>query len=314
MIVSGDYDRLQQIFWNLLSNAIKFTPQGGSVEIRLDQITISNPDLNNSKRLQEQGSRVKEITPVILSTEGSHYQQLPLRRYAQIQVIDNGVGISADFLPYVFDRFRQADSSSTRSYGGLGLGLSLVRHLVELHGGTVDVKSSGLNQGSTFTINLPLLEESTNAHKQESTAAAETSACLPLHSSLSLPELRNVRVLVVDDEIDSRKFMRTVLEECQAEVTAVASVSEALRILNRWQADVLISDIGMPQEDGYSLIRQVRSLPPDQGGNIPAAALTAYAGTEDRMRAIQSGFQLHLPKPIEPAELAIVVASLVKLN
>lgn len=314
VIVSGDSDRLQQILWNLLTNAIKFTPQGGNVEIRLDQINLSNPDLSNSRGVERLGSRGEEIPSIVSHGQGSNYQQLPLRRYAQIRVIDNGVGISADFLPYVFDRFRQADSSSTRSYGGLGLGLSLVRHLVELHGGTVDVKSSGHNQGSTFTIKLPLLEESTNAQKQKSLDEVEESASLPLKSSRSLPELTNVRVLVVDDETDSRKFMKTVLEECQAEVTAVASVSEALQMLKRWQPDVLISDIGMPQEDGYSLIRQVRSLPSDKGGNIPAAALTAYAGTEDRMRAIQAGFQLHLPKPIEPAELAIVVASLVKRN
>jgi hypothetical protein len=314
VIVSGDSDRLQQILWNLLTNAIKFTPQGGNVEIRLDQITISNPDLNNSRGVEGLGSRGAEIPSRVLQRQGSNYQQLPLRKYAQIQVIDNGVGISADFLPYVFDRFRQADSSSTRSYGGLGLGLSLVRHLVELHGGTVDVKSSGHNQGSTFTIKLPLLEESTNAQKQKSLEEVEESASSPLKSSISLPELTSVRVLVVDDETDSRKFMKTVLEECQAEVIAVASVPEALQMLKRWQPDVLISDIGMPQEDGYSLIRQVRSLPPDQGGNIPAAALTAYAGLEDRLRAIQAGFQLHLPKPIEPAELAIVIASLVKRN
>ncbi|TAF05081.1 MAG: response regulator [Nostocales cyanobacterium] len=288
--VSGDSDRLQQIIWNLLTNAIKFTPPGGDVEIRLNKITISDSELKSD-----------------------HPQ---LRRYAQIQVIDNGIGITADFLPYVFDRFRQADSSSTRSYSGLGLGLSLVRQLVELHDGTVDVESSGKDQGSTFTVKLPLLEESTNVEVQKCRQGEgeAKSVSVSLDSSTSLPQLTGVRVLAVDDEADSRKFMTTVLRECQAEVTAVASVPEALQMLTQWKPDVLVSDIGMPEEDGYSLIRKVRLLSPEKGGNIPAIALTAYARVEDRMQAIQAGFQLHLPKPIEPAELATVVASLVKRN
>jgi CheY-like chemotaxis protein len=288
MIVSGDSDRLQQIIWNLLINAIKFTPQGGNVEIRLNKTGICSPEL-----------------------KGDHPQ---LTKYAEIQVIDNGVGITADFLPYVFDRFRQADSSSTRSYGGLGLGLSLVRYLTELHGGTADVESLGENQGSTFTVRLPLLEASRNAQEQKYGEGSEKSSSVPLGSSDCLPILEGVKVLVVDDEADSREFIAMVLKECQAEVTAVTSVPEALQMLIQWQPDVLVSDIGMPGEDGYSLIRQVRSLPSDKGGNIPAAALTAYAGVEDRVRAIQTGFQLHLPKPIEPEELATVVASLVKRN
>ncbi len=288
VIVSGDSDRLQQIIWNLLINAIKFTPQGGNVEIRLNKTAICSPELKSD-----------------------HPQ---LTRYAEIQIIDNGVGITADFLPYVFDRFRQADSSSTRSYGGLGLGLSLVRHLTELHGGTVHVESLGENQGSTFTVRLPLLEASRNAQEQKYGEETEKSPSVLLGSSACLPILEGVKVLVVDDEADSREFIAMVLKECQAEVTAVTSVPEALQMLTQWQPDVLISDIGMPGEDGYSLIRKVRSLPPEKGGNIPAAALTAYAGVEDRMRAIQSGFQLHLPKPIEPEELATVVASLVKRN
>jgi len=288
VFVSGDSDRLQQIIWNLLINAIKFTPQGGNVEIRLNKTGICSPELKSD-----------------------HPQ---LTRYAEIQVIDNGVGITADFLPYVFDRFRQADSSSTRSYGGLGLGLSLVRHLTELHGGTAHVESLGENQGSTFTVKLPLLEASRNAQEQKFEEETEKSPSIPLGSSARLPILEGVKVLVVDDEADSREFIAMVLNECQAEVTAVTSVSEALQMLIQWQPDVLISDIGMPGEDGYSLIRKVRSLPSDKGGNIPAAALTAYAGVEDRVRAIQAGFQLHLPKPIEPEELATVVASLVKRN
>ncbi|MBD2169184.1 response regulator [Calothrix membranacea FACHB-236] len=271
-LVSGDAERLQQIIWNLLSNAIKFTAPGGKVDIKLAKIEE-----------KFQGN---------------------LTSYAQIQVIDTGIGISAEFLPYVFDRFRQADSSSTRMHGGLGLGLAIVRHLVELHGGTVQVDSPGEQQGATFTVKLPLL------------STAKGDICLPqsseADSSLLLKaSLAGIRVLIVDDEADSREFISTVLQQVQAEVQAAASAQEALQLIAQWQPDVIVSDIGMPQEDGYSLIRKVRSLPPEQGGNIPAAALTAYARAEDRMRAIQEGYQLHLPKPIEPAELATVVASLV---
>jgi PAS domain S-box-containing protein len=261
--ILGDSGRLQQIIWNLLSNAIKFTPQGGRVQVGLQRIN-------------------------------SH---------VEITVNDTGIGINPDFLPYVFDRFRQADSSSTRSHGGLGLGLSIVRHLVELHGGTVYVESAGEGKGAKFTLMLPLL----NA-KLEQTDTPKNSPPPSLSPSLSLI---GIRVLVVDDEADIRDFITTILEQYAAEVQAVASVKEALDIIAHFKPDVLISDIGMPGEDGYSLIRKVRSQPPEKGGNIPAAALTAYARAEDRMRAIQSGYQLHLPKPVEPAELATVVASLV---
>lgn len=284
VMVSGDSDRLQQVIWNLLTNAIKFTPQGGNVEIRLNKVA----NLSND-----------------------HDQP---RKYAQIQVIDNGIGITADFLPHVFDRFRQADSSSTRSYSGLGLGLSLVRHLTEMHGGTVHVESLGENKGSTFTIKLPLMEESYSTQAQKYRQKAAKSDSIFLASPTSLPILNGVKVLVVDDEVDSREFIATVLQECQAEVTAVSSAQEALEMLTLWTPDVLISDIGMPGENGYSLIRKVRSLSPEKGRDIPAAALTAYARVEDRMQAIQAGFQLHLPKPIEPVELATVVASLVRRN
>ncbi|MBG1240908.1 PAS domain S-box protein [Nostoc sp. NZL] len=270
-LVSGDFERLQQIIWNLLSNAIKFTPAGGRVEVQLSVVS---------------GQEKEQTTD----------------KYAQIQVIDTGIGISPDFLPYVFDRFRQADSSSTRTYGGLGLGLAIVRHLVELHGGTVHANSLGEEQGATFTVKLPLLKS----------APLRPFAPAPLPPSSPLPvSLLGVRVLVVDDQADSREFITTVLEQYQAEVQAVASVQEALQVITQWKPDVLVSDIGMPQEDGYSLIRKLRSQRPELGGNIPAAALTAYAKPEDRMRAIQEGYQLHLPKPIEAAELATVVASLV---
>jgi PAS domain S-box-containing protein len=279
--ISGDPERLQQILWNLLSNAIKFTPSGGKVEVRLSKI------IDNCQNVM------------------CNQHRSPITNYAQIQVIDTGIGISPDFLPYVFDRFRQADSSSTRSHGGLGLGLAIVRHLVELHGGTVNVDSQGEEQGATFTVRLPLTTK--EAVLEPTSRQPENISPLPLY-----PSLLGVRVLVVDDEADSRDFASTVLQQCQAEVQAVGSVQEALRIIPQWKPDVLVSDISMPGEDGYSLIRQLRSQPPEQGGKIPAAALTAFARVEDRMRAIQEGYQLHLPKPIEPAELATVVASLVE--
>ncbi|MBE9207255.1 response regulator [Nostoc sp. LEGE 06077] len=269
-LISGDSDRLQQIMWNLLSNAIKFTPQGGRVEIQISQIM----------------GQISEV--------------------AQIQIIDTGVGIQREFLPYVFDRFRQADSSSTRAHGGLGLGLAIVRHLVELHGGTVDVDSPGEGQGTTFTAKLPLLVSNKEVVSAPMSLPEADSEIVP-----GSPSLAGVRVLVVDDEADTREYMTTVLQQCQAQVQAVGSVKEALQVIAQWKPDVLVSDIGMPGEDGYSLIRQLRSQSPEQGGKIPAAALTAYARAEDRMRAIQEGFQLHLPKPIEPVELATVVASLV---
>lgn len=230
--------------------------------------------------------------------------------YAQITVKDTGIGISSEFLPYVFDRFRQADSSSTRSHGGLGLGLAIVRHLVEMHGGTVDVASPGKEQGTTFTVKLPLLKSQDSiVHTEELTVNSQQANfnCLPISSSV----LDGVRVLVVDDEADTRDYLTTLLKQSQADVLAVASVPAALEAVEHWKPDVLVSDIGMPEEDGYSLLRKLRSLAPEKGGKIPAAALTAYARAEDRRRAIQAGFQLHLPKPIDPSELITVVASLV---
>ncbi len=264
--ISGDSERLQQIVWNLLSNAIKFTPKKGRVHIRLERIN-------------------------------SHIE---------ITISDTGIGIKPEFLPYVFERFRQADSSSTRSYSGLGLGLAIVRHLVELHGGTVSVDSLGEGQGSTFTVMLPVIPV-VRLETEEERVHPTVSKGVPFNSP---PALNNLRVLVVDDEVDTRDFITAVLVECGAEVKAVASAAEALTEIKQWQPDVLVSDIGMPLEDGYSLIRKVRLLSPNQGGRIPAAALTAYARAEDRTRALQSGFQMHLPKPVEPAELVTVVASL----
>ena len=266
--VAGDSDRLQQVVWNLVSNAIKFTPKGGRVEVRLERVN-------------------------------SH---------VEITVTDTGQGINPDFVPYVFERFRQADSSITRSYSGLGLGLAIVRHLVELHGGTVHADSQGEGQGASFTVNLPVMPVRVDVNNPERVHPT-IGGGVPFDSP---PSLQGIRAIVVDDEPDSREYIITLLEQCGAQVIAVASASEAIEAVSQMKADVLISDIGMPEEDGYSLIRKVRALSTDQGGKIPAVALTAYARAEDRTRAIASGFQMHIPKPVEPAELATVVASLAR--
>ncbi|MBW4678548.1 MAG: PAS domain S-box protein [Microcoleus vaginatus WJT46-NPBG5] len=266
-LISADPGRLQQIVWNLLSNAIKFTPSGGCVTIRLE-------------------------------AAGS---------MAQIQVSDTGMGIPDDFLPHVFEYFRQADGSTTRAHGGLGLGLAIVRHLVELHGGTIQAESPGEGQGATFTLLLPLLKRQPVEGRRQ--PAAENSPELSLSSSPPLL-LSNLRVLVVDDEADTRDYIVTALKQSGAEVTDAASVSAALSVFQRFQPDVLVSDIGMPGEDGYSLIRKVRALVVDQGGSIPAVALTAYAMDEDRRRVLEAGFQKHLAKPVDADELIQVVARL----
>jgi signal transduction histidine kinase len=258
----GDTDRLQQVIWNLLSNAIKFTSKGGSVEVRLREV------------------------------EGN----------AVIRVSDTGIGIRPDFLPYVFDRFRQAEGSITRTHGGLGLGLSIVRHLIELHGGTAEVESAGEGQGATFIVGLPLRAELAE-DALDRTAVGR--------SVFQAPDLlAGVRVLVVEDETDTRELLVVALQQCGAEVTAFGSVPEALEELDRALPHVLLSDIGVPGEDGYSLIRKVRARGPGQGGDLPAAALTAYARAEDRQRALDAGYQTHLAKPVDPAELIAAVARL----
>ncbi|HYE66373.1 MAG TPA: ATP-binding protein, partial [Pyrinomonadaceae bacterium] len=268
-LISGDPDRLQQVIWNLLSNAVKFTPGGGLVEVQLSRVDAC----------------------------------------AQVRVKDTGVGIKQEFLPYVFDRFRQADSSTTRLHGGLGLGLAIVRHLVELHGGTVQAESEGVGRGVTFTINLPL-----SVHKEGTNTAGEAKTASPVaesdHVVDASPNLEGVRVLLVDDEPDQLDFLATALKQYGAEVHAVASAAEALSLFEQARPDVLVSDIGMPGEDGYWLIRKVRALESGRENRIPAVALTAYARAEDRMRALLAGFQLHVPKPVEPVELAAVVANL----
>ncbi len=254
----GDAGRLQQVVWNLLSNAIKFTPQNGQVEVRLEQI-------------------------------GS---------LAQFQMIDSGKGIRADFLPHVFDYFRQEDGATTRKFGGLGLGLAIVHQIIELHGGTISVKSQGENQGATFTVRLPLNQpkDSEQGEGNPASTAAVASA-----------SLAGLQILVVDDDDDSREFVAFVLQQDGAAVKTVASASDALRILAQLRPDILVSDIGLPQMDGYALMRQVRLWPAEQGGQIPAIALTAYAGDYNQKQAIQAGFQAHLSKPVDPTELVNVV-------
>ncbi|MUL38279.1 hypothetical protein BWI75_18570 [Gloeocapsopsis sp. AAB1 = 1H9] len=257
--ILGDATRLQQVVWNLLSNAVKFTPAGGRVEVRLEQIDDQ----------------------------------------AQITVRDTGKGIAADFLPYVFDYFRQADSTTTRKFGGLGLGLAIVRHLVELHGGTVWAESQGEGLGATFVVRLPLMP------------------IQPTHDSkLDTPsytlDLTDIQVLVVDDEADSREFIAFVLEQGGAQVRTAASAIEAFSVLTQSNPDVLLSDIGMPDIDGYTLMQQVRSLPAEQGGKIAAIALTAYAGDFDRQQALKAGFQRHIAKPIEPQALIEAITAVIK--
>ncbi len=260
--VLGDPDRLQQVVWNLASNAVKFTPKGGRVEVRLSRVDSQ----------------------------------------VELSVKDNGKGISAEFLPYVFDRFRQADSTSTRKYGGLGLGLAIVRHLVELHGGTVHAESAGPDRGATFRVRLPLMEG-----RAEPAAAARHGA---EGGNASSVRLDGVKVMVVDDELDMREFLSVSLRQFGADVTALASAGEAVAALEREKPDVLVSDIAMPGEDGYALIKKVRALGPERGGQVPAAALTGFAAGDDTTRVLSAGYQVHLPKPVEPSRLAQVVGTL----
>ena len=268
--VAGDASRLQQVVRNLLSNAVKFTPEGGEIEISLE----------NS------GDRVR------------------------LKVKDTGCGIPREFLPYVFDRFRQADSSNTRSYGGLGLGLAIVRQLVELHGGSVKVESDGEGHGAIFTVALRRwVERGARENHRESYPSAFQSKKSGL--LLDCPqELKHARVLLVDDDGDTLELLSVLLKQCGAETLGVTSAAEAISEIERWQPHVLISDIGMPNEDGYELIRQVRALPIERGGRIPAVALTAYAREEDRRRALLSGFQAHVVKPAGLDEFIATVAGL----
>jgi PAS domain S-box-containing protein len=270
--VLGDAARLQQVVWNLLSNAVKFTPKGGHIRIRLERI----------------------------------------ESYAAVTVTDSGIGISLDFIPYVFDRFRQADSSSTRSHGGLGLGLAIVRHLVELHGGTVEVKSDGAQRGSSFTVKLPLMAVNIRNEIGTEAGAAADGDGMDGTTLACPPQLQGVRVLVVDDEADARQLVALVLGECEAVVETASSASEAIEAARRVRPDVIISDIGMPDEDGYGLIKRLREEEDPRLKELPAVALTAYAGEDDRARSLDAGFQIHLAKPVDPQALISAVEQLVK--
>jgi signal transduction histidine kinase len=261
-LVSGDPDRLQQVVWNVLSNAIKFTSKGGRVTVALERVDSS----------------------------------------IEVSVTDTGQGIDPEFLPYVFDRFRQADSTTTRRYGGLGLGLAIVRHLVEMHGGTAEAESAGAGCGSVFRMRFPLVGIRPSESVNDQLAGKATRQ--------GPATLHGVEILVVEDEPETRELLVTVLVQSGASVKAAASAPAALEALKHWRPDVLISDIGMPEEDGYELIRKIRALEPESTSRIPAVALTAYARAEDRMRALSAGFQIYVPKPVEPAELTAVVASL----
>jgi CheY-like chemotaxis protein len=264
-LVSGDPARLQQVVWNLLSNAVKFTRRGGRVQVVLERVN-------------------------------SH---------VEISVIDTGQGIQPEFLPYVFDRFRQADASTTRRHGGLGLGLSIVKQLVEMHGGTVRAKSPGPELGSTFTISLPIV--ATHEPTQPERVEPQRSALEELQNPIA--PLEGAKVLVVDDEPDARELIRRILLECRAEVQVAASVPEALSLLRAFGPHLLLSDIGMPDQDGFELIRQVRAAGL-AAKELPAVALTAFARAEDRRRALLAGFQVHVSKPVEPGELVATIASL----
>jgi signal transduction histidine kinase/ActR/RegA family two-component response regulator len=264
--VSGDPGRLQQVVSNLLSNAIKFTPSGGRIEVRLDRV---GPQ-------------------------------------ARIRVSDTGMGIRSDFLPYIFEQFRQADTTSTRENRGLGLGLAIARHLVQLHGGTIEAESAGEGEGAAFMVTLPLMEGVVAALLAEESGPAGVTAPMERDS------LAGVKVLVVDDAEDAREALSVLLGQYGARVTAVGSADAALSVLEHERPHVLLSDIAMPDQDGYTLIRKVRARDAAHGGTVPAAALTAYATPEDRLKALHAGYHDHLPKPVDPAVLVETVASLAR--
>ena len=265
-VVMGDANRLQQVFWNLLSNAVKFTPESGMVRIE-----------------------AKRIPPVV-----------------RVSVSDTGIGIKPEFLPFIFDRFRQADGSTTRVHGGLGLGLSIVKHLVQMHNGRVQVHSDGQNQGAVFSVEFPLASASTPVSPNGSAKEAELD---PVPAGFSRI-LEGLRIVVVDDEADARELVRAILTRCGGEVNCCESAAEAMKAIREWKPDLLVSDIGMPNEDGYSLIKKVRKLR-SKRSKLPAVALTAYATKEDKARALETGFQMHVAKPIEPETLVMSIASTV---
>jgi PAS domain S-box-containing protein len=266
--IMGDPHRLQQVVWNLLSNAIKFTPKGGRIHLAVERVDSS----------------------------------------LKLSVADTGRGIAAEFLPQVFERFTQGDGATTRAFGGLGLGLAISRHIVELHGGTIHVASKGEGLGSTFSVLLPV-----SPLRGETRGTASRLASVVGGDVFDRrPELRGLKVLIVDDEEDARDLLAAVLEKCEAVVASAGSAAEALEKIRSEKPDILVSDIGMPGEDGYALIRKVRALGEEGGANIPAAALTAYARAEDRRKALDAGYMMHIPKPVEPAEFVAVIANLAR--
>lgn len=269
--ISGDAARLQQVVWNLLTNAVKFTANGGQVTVELRRVDAVGCLIGN--------------------------------QMAQIRVIDTGIGINPQFLPYVFEYFRQEDGSTTRRFGGLGLGLAIVRQIVELHGGTVRAESQGENQGATFIVQLPTLQQATPIGSKPTIPPADTKA-----------PLDKIQILLVDDDTDTLEFQTFLLEQSGAMVTAVTSGLEALQVLEQFMPDAIVSDIGMAEMDGYMLLRQIRSRPPNRGGTIPALALTAYAAEVDHQRAIQAGFQTFITKPVEPEGLILAIISLLERN
>jgi len=269
-IVFGDANRVQQVIWNLLSNAVKFTSEGGSVEARLAR------------------------------TEGQ----------IELTVTDNGIGIEPEFMPYVFDRFRQADSTATRKYGGLGLGLAIVRHVVEMHGGTVTGSSPGKGRGATFKVRFPIASPDIVWQSEERPPGPELKQAAQPKQTDEQQDLNGVRVLVVEDDLDTLEMLRVILQDRGAEVITASSAGDALNALEQSLPDALVSDLAMPEQDGYELIEHIRQRDPERGGNIPAVALTANARVEDRVRALRAGFQMYMPKPVVPDELVLVVANL----
>jgi CheY-like chemotaxis protein len=269
-VVFGEASRLQQAIWNLLSNAVKFTDEGGRIEARLSRA----------------GNQI------------------------EITISDTGIGIEPQFLPYVFERFRQSDSSSTRKYGGLGLGLTIAAHITELHGGSISASSPGRDQGATFRIRLPLAMTSRPGQAGKRRLESEAPRTKARKVSEERQMLDGARILLVEDDPETMDMLKFIFDECGAEVITAASTSEALEALEHFRPDALVSDIAMPNQDGFDLIRQVRSQGPEQGGKIPAVAVTAYASAEDRARVLASGFQTHVSKPIDPRELIATVASL----
>jgi hypothetical protein len=299
-LVKGDPNRLRQVIWNLLMNAIKFTPRDGSVSVRLGCVVqdptsgVQGPTSNVPRQ-----SAIRNPQSEILPSDPSSYVRLT--------VSDTGEGIAESFLPFVFDRFRQAEGSISRKQGGLGLGLAVARHLVELHGGNIRAESGGPQQGSTFIVDLPLADERRDpARRQEREREIERRGAVP-----SVARLEGIRVLLVEDDEDSRKLLGLMLKKQGAEVTSASSSAEALSAFGQILPDVVLSDIGMADEDGYELMRKVRALPAKGGGLTPAIALTGYATRKDRERALSAGYQLHLAKPVEPADL---VAAIVRLS